>query len=244
MLKVFVVPGLWVASIRGIFLEAGYDLTTKKTDADLVVWTGGADISPELYNEKSLPTTYVDAERDKFEVSMFKKFPRTGGPLKVGICRGAQLLCALSGGSMWQDIEGHGRIHDAMDVTTGELITVSSMHHQEMIPPAGAVVWTKACEAVKKIKMKEGNKYTETNNLKLYRDVESLWIPQTESFCFQPHPEIGPKSCTEYFFKLIDKALLAKAKLPKKDFVQISGLTDHFDQSLSLADRTDIIRAE
>lgn len=245
MLKVFVVPGLWVAAIRGIFLEAGYDLTTKLDLADLVVWTGGADIEPSLYGERPLPTTYCDPGRDKYEVGVFNDLPKTDGPMKVGICRGAQLLCALSGGSLWQDIEGHGRSHEVMDVGTGELVTVSSMHHQEMIPPTGSVVWAKAAEAAHKTKIEKGVKYTNTNGLKVFQDVEAVWIPQTSSFCFQPHPEIGPRSCTEYFFKLVDKALIARAgtKLEAKT-TMVSGLTDHFDKTLSTSDRRNIEHAE
>lgn len=234
MLKVFVVPGLWVAGIRGIFLEAGYELSRSLTDADVVVWTGGADINPEIYNERALQGTYHDLERDKYEIAAFRALPKTGGPLKVGICRGAQLLCALSGGSLWQDVEGHGHEHDVMDTRTGELITCSSLHHQEMIPPPDAIVWGRAKEAFKKVRIDKGNKVIYAPLMTKYEDVEVLWVPHTESFCFQPHPEMGPKSCTEYFFKCIDRALIAKAKLKEnrrtEPAVIVSGLTDHFDK--------------
>jgi hypothetical protein len=217
-MKVYIVPGLWVAHIRGIFLEAGYTLTQKIEDAGIVVWTGGADIHPSIYNEKPLPQCYFDLERDQMESEVFKALPKTGGPLKVGICRGAQLLNALSGGKLWQHIEGHPQLHDVMDIATGELIQVSSLHHQEMVPPDGARVWARAAEATEKIGMFDGLKKMEYKAKRegKYEDVEAIYIPQTESFCFQPHPEIGPTTCTEYFFKLVHRSLLFKAKFPKR----------------------------
>ena len=242
-MRVYVVPGLWVANIRGIFLEAGYSLATKIQDAQIVVWTGGADIQPALYNERQIPEVYLDPERDKYEKAVFDSLPKTGGPLKVGICRGAQLLCALSGGKLWQHIEGHGRTHEVKDMATGELIVVSSLHHQEMIPPKHAEIWAKADEAIRKIKIVDGVRYTTVPRVgsNVYEDVEACYIPSTESFCYQPHPEIGPQSCTEYFFKLIDKALLAKASVPKKEsHTIVSGLTDLFDKTLNKKDRENI----
>lgn len=53
----------------------------------------------------------------------------------IGICRGAQLLCAIDGGHLVQHIIGHGKnghtVHSRLYGNMGESNTA---HHQMMIP--------------------------------------------------------------------------------------------------------------
>ena len=76
-------------------------------DADLVQFCGGADVSPHLYNEERLETTYVDPERDAYEIAMFKLAFESGCAI-AGICRGAQFVHVMNGGRLWQDVNNHG----------------------------------------------------------------------------------------------------------------------------------------
>lgn len=181
-----------------IFLARNWNVVDLPSEADFLCWTGGADISPELYGQKRLPRTGTNPRRDAYEVKMFESFPEKN---KLGICRGGQLLNALSGGDMWQDVNNHGRTHIAIDVASGEEIFFSSVHHQMMIPGDGAQIIAIAHEATFKEKEKlvlsiPDDKLPET-------DIEALYYEATKSFCFQPHPEWGPEDCTEYFFKKI-----------------------------------------
>jgi anthranilate/para-aminobenzoate synthase component II len=109
------------------------DILAGKVDA-LVIW-GGADISPSIYNQPVGPRTGADANlshRDRVEVAVCKAAISAGIPI-IGVCRGAQLLCALAGGILVQDVDGHIGSH-SMTTDTGRTIITSSVHHQMMYP--------------------------------------------------------------------------------------------------------------
>lgn len=74
------------------------------SNLDGVVIGGGDDINPVLYDEPDDQPDVYDAERDAFESEVIE-FALTGRetPL-LGICRGAQLLNVLLGGSLFNDI--------------------------------------------------------------------------------------------------------------------------------------------
>lgn len=61
-------------------------LTSNMKEADIVLFTGGEDVSPALYRTHPHPTTVCNKERDKAEVSVFKKIKPT--QLAIGVCRG------------------------------------------------------------------------------------------------------------------------------------------------------------
>lgn len=99
----------------------------------LVIW-GGEDINPELYGEKPSRYMYKDARwyRDDVEVPAVKAAIERGIPL-IGVCRGAQLLCALAGGRLIQHVENHGSGHNII-TNDGRTVRSNSMHHQMMYP--------------------------------------------------------------------------------------------------------------
>ncbi len=73
---------------------------------DGFIFTGGDDIRPRFYKEKSLPgarmTISPDA-RTRFEMKLFKAAIRARKPI-LAICHGAQLVNVALGGSIYQDI--------------------------------------------------------------------------------------------------------------------------------------------
>lgn len=71
---------------------------------DGLLFTGGADIHPELYGEGVRPTCgEIDRERDDFELGLARRAIDRGIPL-LGICRGLQLLNVACGGTLYQDL--------------------------------------------------------------------------------------------------------------------------------------------
>lgn len=115
------------------------DLT--KTDC-LVVW-GGADIWPGFYKKqlsKMGHGGYQPSKRDIIEWTMMVKAKELGIPI-IGVCRGAQMLCALAGGYLMQHINGHGGNHIVL-TNDGKQFVTNSLHHQMMVPktPDGADV--------------------------------------------------------------------------------------------------------
>lgn len=73
----------------------------KKLDALII--GGGNDISPEHYKGQIDEKVKLDPERDQLEIEWIKKALDENTPL-LGICRGAQLINVVLGGSLHQDI--------------------------------------------------------------------------------------------------------------------------------------------
>lgn len=131
-------------------------------DADIVIWTGGQDVSPNLYGEKALPWTTFNPKRDLNDMMAYHFSSRA--KLRLGICRGAQFLNVMSGGSLWQHVQGKDvsnnrphasgqhRIHryrfrdkNELDlsknmVTDAREYNVTSTHHQMMKPSEDGLV--------------------------------------------------------------------------------------------------------
>ena len=187
--------------------KEGYIHNDNLTEADVVLFTGGADITPFLYGERPLSTTRFDADRDMLERREYQLL--TYGQVKVGICRGAQFLNVMNGGSMWQHAEGHLGSHLVrVDWKDGpKTYMCSSTHHQMMIPGAeGNVVgWSNKATSVES----QFDKVTIAKNEWTDPEIIEYWTSNT--LCFQPHPEYGPDECRELFFKMIE-AWLPKEK--------------------------------
>ncbi|MBO1308874.1 gamma-glutamyl-gamma-aminobutyrate hydrolase family protein [Enterococcus sp. 669A] len=68
------------------------------------LFTGGQDISPELYGaEKLVVCGETHQVRDTMEIYCMEKALEEDTPI-LGICRGAQLLNVVSGGTLYQDL--------------------------------------------------------------------------------------------------------------------------------------------
>ncbi len=71
---------------------------------DGLVLQGGADIAPGAYGQEPLrPEWSGDILRDRYEFALTEAFLEAGKPI-LGICRGAQLLNVVLGGTLLQDI--------------------------------------------------------------------------------------------------------------------------------------------
>ena len=71
---------------------------------DGFLFTGGHDVSPEMYGEEALPECGVICPaRDNMETALLKEALALGNPV-LGICRGIQLLNIALGGTLYQDL--------------------------------------------------------------------------------------------------------------------------------------------
>ncbi len=103
-------------------------------NADIVALCGGADISPSIYGERNT-YSHCQPARDEIEIRYIKKALQDGKKL-FGVCRGHQLLNALFGGLLVQDITTElGQFHGGSHQITGKIGTtyVNSLHHQGVI---------------------------------------------------------------------------------------------------------------
>ncbi len=202
--KVFIIG--WDGNISNMFEKRGWETVSRLEEADLVQFTGGADVSPALYGEDNHPRTFNSKGRDDKELGLFQEAKSLGIPC-VGICRGGQFLNVVSGGKMWQDVNNHAvaGTHLMTDKDSGLMLQVTSTHHQQMrvgkkgelVASAGHI--SKYRQHMADDRIVEGEMSSE--------DVEVVYYKDTDSLCHQPHPEYLKKDheCQVYYFDLIKK---------------------------------------
>jgi gamma-glutamyl-gamma-aminobutyrate hydrolase PuuD len=183
-----------------MFLRRGFQIAESVAGADFLCFSGGVDVNPKLYNEKNIASVF-STERDSCDYVLW-----THGVMKqipiVGFCRGSQFLNVMSGGKMWQDVDGHLRNHYLWDNNTHDRIKVTSTHHQMMRPASDGDVLAVAGESTYRIADNDERYY----EIPHQEDIEVVYYKRTNSLCFQPHPEYGMKSCEDYFFHLLETA--------------------------------------
>lgn len=114
------------------------EITKSIEEADIVLFTGGEDINPAIYGCEPHRSTYFTEERDAFELECYHKMNKD--QIGLGICRGAQLACALNGGLLVQDVDDHwiGGTHEIVNVSNDDslplYLDIPSLHHQMMYP--------------------------------------------------------------------------------------------------------------
>lgn len=214
-LKVFVIGGNY--AIERIFLKEGATIVGSLDAAHAVVWTGGADVNPTLYNEAKHPRTHSDHVRDRFEQACWFR-AQEKKKLKIGICRGGQFLNVMNGGPLWQHVDGHALagVHPMTYRNGAELkeVLVTSTHHQQMIPnrKTACEVWGFAGMSTTK---ESGLFDNNAQRICFYpkpghaSDAEIIWYPESRSLCFQPHPEYSSLSTRELFFECIERTLVS-----------------------------------
>lgn len=134
---------------------------------DGILMTGGHDVDPGVYHEETKASCGVScSRRDQMESYLFDRCYREDKPV-LGICRGIQLMNALLGGTLYQDlptehpssVEHHmsppyDRSIHTVDVKKGTLLAdiigpgpyaVNSYHHQavkQLTPKAVAMAYS------------------------------------------------------------------------------------------------------
>lgn len=173
-------------AISQMFTKRGWTVVSNDVDADLICFSGGSDVSPMLYGERKEAATQCDPIRDQRCSDLFLDW--VGTKPMVGICRGGQFLNVMCGGSLDQDVESHTKSHTAKVVDTGQIVEVTSTHHQMMIE----------CKAHAEVLLTA----SEWGD----RDVEAVYYEEDNCLCFQPHPEFCDieSDCTNLFFEFVE----------------------------------------
>ena len=179
----------------------------KQTTPDVLVLWGGSDINPSIYGQKNVASQYIDDARDIVEMALIEECIAKDIPM-IGVCRGAQLLCFMLGGSMYQHVSGHQHGHHGITLTKdiasefgeGSTIGVTTCHHQMMIPaPTGRVLLEARVSTYRE-------KAVDRNTDQDFKDCEAILYPENKVLCFQPHPEYYGKDnpCLDLYFKYLD----------------------------------------
>lgn len=185
---------------------------------DLVLFTGGEDINPEIYGEELGKYTSINKERDSLEQSIYYNLENSP---KLGICRGAQFLTVMSGGKLIQDVAGHNQAHNISffrSPNSSHLIyTTSSSHHQMMYPfnlDENKYFIHGFSEYFR------SNSYLNGNNEQIelplnFVEPEIIHYKETNSLCIQGHPEWIPQSDKFVLetISLINRTILKNEKI-------------------------------
>lgn len=195
--KVYVVGGDILVEELYQRHDKKFELVDSVVDADIVQFTGGADVSPELYGESNV-RSYCDAGRDNFEQKIFDQAYKLGKAM-VGICRGGQFLNVMNGGKMWQHVNNHTTNH--MVFTSWSKGMCTSTHHQMMRPSSAGQVIGFAKKATTFLH----------DGKDVHKDVDTeiVWYDISKCLCFQPHPEYHFGGYTEQlFFECLERYVL------------------------------------
>ncbi|TET61133.1 MAG: hypothetical protein E3J47_05865 [Candidatus Stahlbacteria bacterium] len=167
-------------------------------DFKLVQFTGGEDVSPELYGDTS-PKNYctVSKKRDELDKKIFNVAMKSNIPM-AGICRGMQFLNVMCGGKLIHHMDGHVSNQHIVNTSckTFDSFMTNSLHHQMCIPPADGhiLAWSLEKQSSKYI----GNKDEEINWHG--PEVEAILIPWYKVFGVQWHPEFMVSSAKAYIY--------------------------------------------
>jgi len=196
------------SGFEGMLREEGGKVVHSMEEADFVLFTGGSDINPEFYGEHNHPTTRWDPRRDQKDVRAWSIAKKLGLPM-VGVCRGAQFLNVMMGGSLYQNVDNHTRDHLMVNLKTGGVLPTTSTHHQMMRPTPAGEVLAVASESTLYEGM-TGSTIAQYVPDARGEDVEVVWYKGTQSLCFQGHPEYCSQGhpCREYFINLIKEYVL------------------------------------
>lgn len=193
-----------------MYINNGFAVVSTAFEADLLQFTGGEDVSPDLYGDEKHPATYNNPERDRLEAELFRYALAEKKPM-AGICRGGQFLNVMCGGSMLQHVNNHaiGNTHLAVVLATGEMLSVTSTHHQMMNPSEDGEVLMVASESTwfENVVDDEIFRHEITER---GQDVEAVTYPEYRVLCYQPHPEYvdAEHECQRQFFRFLNEYLL------------------------------------
>lgn len=185
--------GLAVKGLGDITAAVG-DFMAHPKDYKLVLFTGGEDVSPELYGERSYGMCGSNIRRDGFEMRILRMAIRHDIKM-TGICRGSQFLNVMAGGRMMHHIDNHaGKDHLMETSKEDEIIIVNSLHHQMIVPAEdGHIVgWSKD---------KLSNEYFGNYDvLEDYnsQEVEAIILPKLNACGVQYHPEMMDEDSDGY----------------------------------------------
>lgn len=189
-MKAFVLPGAFYGQCVLLMAEAGFTKANNVDDADVVVFIGGADINPSLYDQKNVASAF-NRERDQIEIGIYN-YAREKGKVCFGICRGAQFLHAMNGGKLWQDVNNHaGRDHFIVDLDEDVRVSATSLHHQMLQDHEDLEILAVTEHDIATTFMDETNNLNASDGDPRPVEIEAGCYQKSKCFFVQGHPEVG-----------------------------------------------------
>ncbi|MEK9207044.1 MAG: gamma-glutamyl-gamma-aminobutyrate hydrolase family protein [Patescibacteria group bacterium] len=174
-------------------IKTTIDVRDLGADAAAIAIWGGGDIHPSIYNQRNVRSGVGPkaSERDLLELSFCEHALEYNIPL-IGICRGAQLLCALAGGHLYQHVTDHYTHHmiqlfNEHNYKENKFIMGNSIHHQMMYP------WSIPHELIAATATSLSKEYVFDTDIDLMKkppyEPEIVWFPEIRGLAIQGHPE-------------------------------------------------------
>ena len=191
--------------------DYGQDVLKKGFDnIDALVLWGGTDIHPSYYKEKHHQFNQAPpfpSDRDRFEWKAMVYCKLHNIPI-IGVCRGAQFLCAFAGGSLIQHVDGHNNGNHKMVTKDGESMYTTSAHHQMLYPYEvnhELLAWSQT----KLASRYENGDGANTSAMFTQREPECVYFPEIRGLGIQGHPEWMNKDSrmVQWFNELIIEKL-------------------------------------
>lgn len=199
------------ASFAEMLARASCYVVDDPREADIVVFTGGADVYPGLYGleeNQFHPKTMFNQKRDQEDMALYADCVLGRIPM-VGICRGSQFLHVMQGGQLYQHVDNHTGDHPIHDLEDKRIIQkVSSTHHQMVIANNRMDVIAVAHKSRKRyrtaVDYEEG----------MTKDVEAYFYADNCVLGFQGHPEfrLYPQY-TQWVLEKIEKWIVHNPKI-------------------------------
>ena len=220
--KALVLPGAFYGACVSLMAEAGFQRAKDYDDAEVVVFIGGEDINPALYDEQPHRTTYFTDVRDHTEKEFYKKCI-ADGKVMFGICRGAQFLHAMNGGKLWQNVNNHtGGDHAIYDIDADCYVEATSIHHQ-MLRMSENIDVVAICGEQIATSFEDGTGkrvFVNKNDPEQHElEIEAGAYKDTQCFFVQGHPEIGSAQYRSWTMnRLYDYMMAWGADRPADEF--------------------------
>lgn len=202
-----------IAPFDAIF-DGKKDVSSGFDGVDAVVFWGVMDIHPSLYKQ---PRSYFSqavhhpTERDKFEYSAMKYCKLNNIPM-IGVCRGAQLMCAFAGGTLIQHVTNHVGGNHLMTTSDGDIFYTTSCHHQMLYPwdvDHKMLAWSTESRSSTYM---DGSEKEIDMSKKV--EPEVVYFPRINGLAIQGHPEWAQRDSefahycnqliNEYLFEIIE----------------------------------------
>lgn len=156
---------------------------------DAVVFWGGTDIHPALFRHSTSKRSQAGngpSQRDLFEWGAMKYCKVNKIPM-IGVCRGAQMLCAFAGGWLIQHMGGHNMGTHSMITNEGVVLPTTSAHHQLMYP--FDVNHKILAQSTRKLSHSYLDGTDSEVDMTDKPEIEACWFPDIRGLAIQGHPE-------------------------------------------------------